>query len=1468
MVAKDIQLSSDGVTAGWTSPDDFVRANACLVAGAYGPATYHYRRAIGRHGPRDIYYQNLVLALRLLGDLDTCHREVRNGLAHNPTSRALRDLLIELNDEHLAQHRGPALSIVVPVYNSGRYLESCLRSILNQTFRDFELIVINDGSQDESGEIIERLAAGDDRVRVIWHETPSGNPGTPRNRALDIARGAYIGFVDSDDWIDPDYYEALMGKAREERADIVFSGGFVNHTETEASIRAYKNRGFEDPDSPRYKYHDSFMIWDKVFNARLVQGFDIRLAETKAAVDVPFVFRAYYWAFAIAYCDRTVAYHYRRESESSVTVNYRKSSDCQFEIEAYELIWDWAERHNVPEYFRDVIRYKQVNSYTYTLSVIAPDYFDAFFAKCRATFRKIDRAVVLKFSDCLKKNHIVKKYDAVLGKSHRGYARLFREDMAFLPVQSVRPANWDSECIFRIDGPRKGVLFFPDWSRSNPYQKLLYGALASRYNIKVKGFRSSSFTREVLAANRAEFSCIHLHWLHALMDFSADDGADAFFDTLAYARELGYKILYTAHNIVSHDTDHEERERAFRHRAAQQFDYLLAHGHYAKERLVEEVKVEPAKVHVVPHGSYEGFYPNYVSRHTARQYFSLADEDFVFLFFGNIKGYKGVDVLLEAFDGLRREQANARLLIAGRVFEPGTAELIQQYVDEHPGIIFHPGFIADEDAQYYFNAADMMVLPYRRILTSGAALLSLSYRVPVLAPRTGLLPELIEEGKQGYLFDDYEAMAGLMRSVLHRGQWAGGDSRAQYEFDDVARALRWTEIVRREPFNELFGHDEPREPSQQAPRDHDYALVRVIGNEQVQDDAFEATRQAIEFTLNNEPAFEGCAKLWVLNRLVDADRKQRLVELLEARGAEWVDWALDEQTLAERLMDTPLAFDELPRGDFKFTPEYQALDEAGRAAVDLALYKEKLPVLLGGAEAKNRALELGAERARWVLPLEGTCFVPKAAWQAMTQSVRRRDDFLYHVVSVEAVADPARLLEANHQPAPAAEPRILFRHDASLRFESEGSEHSAEHDLLVRLGVSGYWDKAVPVYPWKKRYVQGAVGTFCYAWSGWVGRCDASAGALIEESATAGKWRRVALVRQYDKMAAYRDFDAGALTFYAGTAPSPDSLSALKQQADAALTRPLVSVVDKQSLPPSLNRHDYWCPAPYAWPDPDTASGLPYVFQCEQRVPGTEVCGPSLPLYDRAPLQRLFDEVTILALSGHWTECEAHTEKAYRWVRAWFLDPATAMNPHLHYAKVARGHYDGRGAPHGVSDAKDFYYFLDAVRLIKRSAFWTKEDEETMNGWCREYLDWLLSTEQGRELVGSDRHHAIAFDLQVYALAAFLGDTRTLYETVMRAASRMAREGDSFGGELGRVRLRLWALMRTLVRRTSRFDLLAPGQWDFGPGVDGPAPIREALSRFGARAEALWSEGRSDSEAAIPPLVSLSLVETQIEEVL
>ena len=114
------------------------------------------------------------------------------------------------------------VSVIVPVYNTEKYLPRCLDSICRQTMKDVEIICVDDGSSDSSPEILEAYAARDERIRVIRKE--NGGLVSARKAGVKAASGIYIGYVDSDDWIEPDMYERLYGCAMGNRADLVCSG--------------------------------------------------------------------------------------------------------------------------------------------------------------------------------------------------------------------------------------------------------------------------------------------------------------------------------------------------------------------------------------------------------------------------------------------------------------------------------------------------------------------------------------------------------------------------------------------------------------------------------------------------------------------------------------------------------------------------------------------------------------------------------------------------------------------------------------------------------------------------------------------------------------------------------------------------------------------------------------------------------------------------------------------------------------------------------------------------------------------------------------------------------------------------------------------------------------------------------------------------------------------------------------------
>jgi hypothetical protein len=257
----------------------------------------------------------------------------------------------------------------------------------------------------------------------------------------------------------------------------------------------------------------------------------------------------------------------------------------------------------------------------------------------------------------------------------------------------------------------------------------------------------------------------------------------------------------------------------------------------------------------------------------------------------------------------------------------------------------------------------------------------------------------------------------------------------------------------------------------------------------------------------------------------------------------------------------------------------------------------------------------------------------------------------------------------------------------------------------------------------------------------------------------------------------------------------------LLQGAEAALTRERLSVVDKTTLPPSGDRQDYFSRAPYWWPNPHTPSGLPSVRRDGVRVPGTVLYDEESHNYDRSRAQRLFDDVTVLALASFFTGSDRYAEHAVTLLRTWFVDPATRMYPHLKYAQARPGHGDG-GSPEGIIEFKDIYYLLDAVTMLKSMDAMDRATGDATSDWFARYLHWLRDSPQGRSQARAANNRGVWFELQTLAIAWFLRDADLVSLALARARGRIGEHFEPDGGQIHEVR-------RTLAKHYCAFNLQA-----------------------------------------------------------
>lgn len=211
------------------------------------------------------------------------------------------------------------ISIIVPVYNVEAYLDRCMESILKQTYERLEIILVDDGSTDSSGKKCDDYAKLDSRIKVIHKE--NGGLSDARNAGLELATGAYIGYVDSDDWIEPDMYERLYDACVENEAELAVCRYFSEYQDrTEAGGTGRTVSLTRDELLNIYiSGHDEYVIynsvWSKLFKRELVA--DMIFPKGRNSEDIMYTTRAFCRLEKAVYLDRCL-YHYVLDREGSI----------------------------------------------------------------------------------------------------------------------------------------------------------------------------------------------------------------------------------------------------------------------------------------------------------------------------------------------------------------------------------------------------------------------------------------------------------------------------------------------------------------------------------------------------------------------------------------------------------------------------------------------------------------------------------------------------------------------------------------------------------------------------------------------------------------------------------------------------------------------------------------------------------------------------------------------------------------------------------------------------------------------------------------------------------------------------------------------------------------------------------------------------------------------------------------------
>lgn len=341
---------------------------------------------------------------------------------------------------------------------------------------------------------------------------------------------------------------------------------------------------------------------------------------------------------------------------------------------------------------------------------------------------------------------------------------------------------------------------FPYKPGFNPYQRLFADGLESA-GLKVVRIPPRKFMPLHFALSHP-VDLLQMDWPH---DWYR--GRTAF---LTAAKRIMYFLglrklkrwpcVWTAHNIIAHDEPNVNDEIRMMQKLINCCNGIIVMSRAADAALRQTYRIGGAThIAVIPHGHYIDAYPNDVSRGQARRKLGISAAARVVLFLGRILRYKGADTLVDSFCEMARD--GDFLILAGPTPGPQLAgELQRKAAERSPAgaeVRIHPGLVPDDELQVYFQACDLVALPFRHILHSGGLLLAMSFGRCVVAPRMGSIPEVAcPEAYFGYDPKDPDGLSAALRlaldqpDLLERGAASMQFARERYDWGDIGRKVR------------------------------------------------------------------------------------------------------------------------------------------------------------------------------------------------------------------------------------------------------------------------------------------------------------------------------------------------------------------------------------------------------------------------------------------------------------------------------------------------------------------------------------------------------------------------------------------------------------------------------------------------------------------------------------------------------
>ncbi|MEQ1948431.1 MAG: glycosyltransferase [Bryobacteraceae bacterium] len=338
------------------------------------------------------------------------------------------------------------------------------------------------------------------------------------------------------------------------------------------------------------------------------------------------------------------------------------------------------------------------------------------------------------------------------------------------------------------------VFMIPDWRAGNPYQQLMADSLKPKGVDVVfpNGYRRGLPVWRSLRNAGSKIDVVHLHWHEAYIRSNSWAGQWMYgiklMIDLLLVKASGTRIVWTLHNEVPHDAPRPNFFRRLQRALSWLADSIIVHNRSAWEEIAKHLRTRNS-ADIIPHPHYRDVYGDAIPKSEARRRLGLPEQGFEFLFFGVIWPYKGVEDLLEAWRRVS-PPAHVRLLIVGRPESGEYGHRIKQLANGLGGVQLIFEFVADSTVRDYVCSADCMVLPFRKIMTSGSLTLALSYGVRLIVPDVPFVREEVASDEcELFQSRDVDSLAQALRQAIRKANDGSDDSRP------AMRATSWADFA-------------------------------------------------------------------------------------------------------------------------------------------------------------------------------------------------------------------------------------------------------------------------------------------------------------------------------------------------------------------------------------------------------------------------------------------------------------------------------------------------------------------------------------------------------------------------------------------------------------------------------------------------------------------------------------------------